>query len=130
MIELVVLAFFKPICACRIYGGGFSGGGGNETRLNGSYNVRLMEQKRTAQAAAKTKATESLVVVTFNYRSSLAIVNRRVTDFVLICRLNVFGFLGSDDLRPRDPAGGTGNYGILDQRAAMRWVHENIAQVG
>ena len=65
-----------------------------------------MEQKRATQAA------ESLVVVTFNYR------------------LNVFGFLGSDDLRPRDPAGGTGNYGILDQRAAMRWVHENIAQVG
>ena len=45
-------------------------------------------------------------------------------------RLNVFGFLAADELRSRDPAGGTGNYGILDQRAAMEWTHENIAAFG
>ena len=33
-------------------------------------------------------------------------------------RLNIFGFLGSSALRSRDSTtGGTGNYGILDQRA-------------
>ena len=45
-------------------------------------------------------------------------------------RLNIFGFLASDALRSRDPAGGTGAYGILDQRAALRWVQSNIGQFG
>ena len=47
-------------------------------------------------------------------------------------RLNIFGFLASDALRKRDAVGGgsTGNYGILDQRAALRWVRSNIAQFG
>ena len=43
----------------------------------------------------------------------------------------IFGFLASDDLRSRDPNGGsTGNYGIMDQRAAMQWTHDNIASFG
>lgn len=45
-------------------------------------------------------------------------------------RLNIFGFLASSMLRSRDPAGGTGNYGILDQRAALRWVQANIRAFG
>ncbi|CAE8654246.1 unnamed protein product, partial [Polarella glacialis] len=43
-------------------------------------------------------------------------------------RLNVFGFLGSDALRSSD--GSTGNFGIQDQRAALRWVRSNIAAFG
>jgi para-nitrobenzyl esterase len=45
-------------------------------------------------------------------------------------RLNVFGFAASELLRGRDPEGGTGNYGILDQRLAMQWVRDNIAAFG
>ena len=45
-------------------------------------------------------------------------------------RLNIFGFLGSGALRSRDAVGGTGNYGMLDQRAAMQWVNRNIACFG
>eukprot|EP01046_Picozoa_sp_COSAG06_P008924 COSAG06_NODE_457_length_15473_cov_68.819240_3_plen_473_part_00 len=45
-------------------------------------------------------------------------------------RLNVFGFLGGDALRSRDPRNGTGNYGLLDQRKAMQWTRENIAKFG
>jgi len=45
-------------------------------------------------------------------------------------RLNVFGFLGSKDLQPRDPAGSTGNYGIQDQRLAMTWARDYIAAFG
>lgn len=36
-------------------------------------------------------------------------------------RLNVYGFLGGDELRSRDPERNTtGNYGMQDQRAALR----------
>jgi len=46
-------------------------------------------------------------------------------------RLNVFGFLGSEELRSQDPeAGTTGNYGIQDQRLAMQWVQQNIGAFG
>eukprot|EP00435_Cladocopium_sp_Y103_P008319 s502_g2.t1 len=45
-------------------------------------------------------------------------------------RLNIFGFLGSDKLRYRDPLKSTGNYGIQDQRMALRWVQENIGAFG
>ena len=46
-------------------------------------------------------------------------------------RLNVFGFSGSDALRSQDQDGGsTGNYGIQDQRMALKWVHDNIAVFG
>jgi len=41
-------------------------------------------------------------------------------------RLNAFGFLASDMLRSRSMDNATGNYGLLDQRAAMAWVQNNI----
>ena len=86
-----------------IYGGGFQGGGGNETRLNGTWDAALMAGE--------------LVVVTSNYR------------------LGSFGFAASKELSKRETAlagetRGTGNYGILDQRAAMAWVQKNIGGFG
>ncbi len=53
-----------------------------------------------------------VVVVTINYR------------------LNVFGFFASPALRSEDPNQSTGNYGSLDQVAALKWVHDNIANFG
>jgi para-nitrobenzyl esterase len=53
-----------------------------------------------------------VVVVTINYR------------------LNIFGFLATPELRAEDPNHSTGNYGSLDQVAALRWVHDNIAEFG
>jgi para-nitrobenzyl esterase len=54
--------------------------------------------------------TTGVVVVTINYR------------------LGVFGFLGHPALTAE--TGQSGNYGLMDQQAALRWVHENIAAFG
>lgn len=43
-------------------------------------------------------------------------------------RLGVFGFLAHPELTAE--AGHSGNYGILDQIAALRWVQKNIAAFG
>ena len=45
-------------------------------------------------------------------------------------RLGVFGFLADEELAKESPNGTTGNYGLLDQIMALRWVQENIAAFG
>ena len=45
-------------------------------------------------------------------------------------RLNIFGFFAHPDLSAEAPYGASGNYGLLDQNAALRWVQENIAAFG
>jgi len=55
--------------------------------------------------------TMGVILVTINYR------------------LNVFGFLASDDLA-KENGGSAGNYGLMDMVAALKWVHGNIAHFG
>ncbi|MDD5225515.1 MAG: carboxylesterase family protein [bacterium] len=45
-------------------------------------------------------------------------------------RLGALGFLFHDGLAREDPNGSSGNYGMLDQIAALRWVRENISGFG
>ncbi|MGI5500351.1 carboxylesterase family protein [Lentzea sp. CA-135723] len=45
-------------------------------------------------------------------------------------RLGVFGFLSHPDLAAESEHGTSGNYGVLDQIAALRWVKDNIAAFG
>jgi para-nitrobenzyl esterase len=46
-------------------------------------------------------------------------------------RVGSLGFLAHDALAAEDPAHPTsGNYGLLDQQAALHWVRDNIAQFG
>ncbi|MBE5826520.1 MAG: carboxylesterase [Butyrivibrio sp.] len=45
-------------------------------------------------------------------------------------RLGVFGYYAADDLKEESPNGTTGNYGLLDQIAALTWVHDNIKAFG
>jgi para-nitrobenzyl esterase len=57
-------------------------------------------------------ATRGAVVVTINYR------------------LGVFGFLAHPDLTRESAHHASGNYGLMDQIAALRWVRQNIAAFG
>jgi len=45
-------------------------------------------------------------------------------------RLGVFGFLAHPDLTKESPHKASGNYGLLDQVAALQWVRKNIAAFG
>ncbi len=45
-------------------------------------------------------------------------------------RLGVFGFLASSELAAESPHHTSGNYGLLDQIAALKWVQANIASFG
>jgi para-nitrobenzyl esterase len=45
-------------------------------------------------------------------------------------RLGVFGFLAHPELTKESPHHASGNYGFLDQAAALRWVAQNIAAFG
>ena len=45
-------------------------------------------------------------------------------------RLGVFGFMGHPELTAESPHHASGGYGLLDQIAALQWVHDNIAKFG
>lgn len=45
-------------------------------------------------------------------------------------RLGVFGFLAHPELTRESPHRVSGNYGLLDQILALRWVHDNIGRFG
>ncbi len=45
-------------------------------------------------------------------------------------RLGVFGFLAHPELSAESGGRGSGNYGMLDQVAALEWVRDNIAAFG
>lgn len=45
-------------------------------------------------------------------------------------RVGIFGFLAHPDLTAESEHHSSGNYGLLDQHAALQWVHDNIAAFG
>ncbi|CAK7232833.1 hypothetical protein SCUCBS95973_008391 [Sporothrix curviconia] len=57
-------------------------------------------------------ASKGIVVVTLNYR------------------VGILGFLSTPELDEESGHNASGNYGILDQIAALKWVHENISAFG
>lgn len=60
----------------------------------------------------ESMAKKGIVTVTINYR------------------LNIFGFLAHPELSAEAPYKASGNYGLLDQNAALKWVKQNIAAFG
>jgi para-nitrobenzyl esterase len=65
-----------------------------------------------ARSEGTQLAREGVVVVSFNYRSGM------------------FGFLAHPGLSRESAQGTSGNYGLLDQLQALRWVRDNIAGFG
>jgi para-nitrobenzyl esterase len=57
-----------------------------------------------------------------------ALVNDGVTVVTINYRLGALGFLADSALA--GPAGDAGNYGLMDQQAALRWVQANISRFG
>lgn len=45
-------------------------------------------------------------------------------------RLGVFGFMAHPELTKESPNHASGNYGLMDQHAALEWVKKNIAAFG
>ena len=45
-------------------------------------------------------------------------------------RLGIFGFFADSELAEESPNKTTGNYGLLDQICALKWVQDNIAAFG
>ncbi|MDQ3279078.1 MAG: carboxylesterase family protein, partial [Bacteroidota bacterium] len=60
----------------------------------------------------ESMATKGIIALTVNYR------------------LGVFGFMAHPELSKESGKSASGNYGLLDQAAALRWVKENIAAFG
>jgi len=61
---------------------------------------------------SKAFARKGVILVTINYR------------------LGVFGFLAHPHLSKESKHGSSGNYGLLDQIASLKWVQENITRFG
>ncbi len=55
---------------------------------------------------------------------------RGIVSVTVNYRLGVFGFFSYPELTKESPHHASGNYGLLDQAAAIKWVKENIAAFG
>lgn len=65
-----------------------------------------------------------------NYDPSLLASEQGVIIVAPNYRMGAFGFLAHPALAQEEPHGGSGNFGLLDQQAALRWVRDNIAAFG
>jgi len=78
--------------------------------LHGGSNTAGSGAQGTYDAASL--AAHGVIVVTINYR------------------LCIFGFFSHPELTAESPHHSSGDYGLLDQLAALEWVRDNIGQFG
>ena len=75
----------------------------------GSFKIRGSSEPRYDGTAL---ARQGVVIVSMNYR------------------MGIFGFFALPELITESGRNAAGNYGLLDQVAALEWVHRNIAAFG
>ncbi|CAF90738.1 unnamed protein product, partial [Tetraodon nigroviridis] len=80
--------------------------------IHGGYLHMLSGAEPQYSPTEELAAATGLVYVSFNYR------------------LNAFGFLALKVLREGSPTNTSGNYGFMDQIAALKWVQKNIQVFG
>jgi para-nitrobenzyl esterase len=71
-----------------------------------------LERGTAAHYSGESLAMKGVVLVSIQYR------------------LNAFGFLAHPELTAESEHGSSGNYGLLDQIAALEWVQRNISSFG
>jgi para-nitrobenzyl esterase len=104
-------AFSEDCLYLNVYTPGLhSGDGDGRPVLVWIHGGGLTEEGSSNYDGAKL-AADGAVVVTINYR------------------LGALGFLAHPALASR-PGGPAGNYGLMDQQAALRWVRDNITRFG
>lgn len=74
----------------------------------GFYAGSTSEQRQDGEAFAR----KGVILVSMNYR------------------LNIFGFFAHPALAAESPQHAAGNYGLMDQAAALQWVKRNVAAFG
>src|SRR4029077_10506738 len=65
-----------------------------------------------------------------DYFDGVSLSRRGVILVSINYRLGLFGFFAHPGLTAESAHHTSGNYGLLDQVAALRWVQENIAKFG
>ncbi len=88
-------------------------------------------------------ATDRLPVLVYFYGGGLmagdgseprydgeSMARQGIVAVVVNYRLNIFGFMAHPELTKESPHHASGNYGLLDQAAALQWVNKNIAAFG
>ncbi|XP_039979650.1 para-nitrobenzyl esterase [Xiphias gladius] len=80
--------------------------------IHGGYLQMLSGGEQGYSPTEKLAADTGVVYVSLNYR------------------LNAFGFLALEILREGSPKNTSGNYGFMDQIAALKWVQKNIHLFG
>src|SRR6202012_1909463 len=58
------------------------------------------------------------------------LAHRNVVIVSMNYRLGIFGFFVHPELTAESPHHASGNYGLMDQNAALEWVQKNIANFG
>jgi para-nitrobenzyl esterase len=89
------------------------------------------------------KPTEKLPVLVYFYGGGFvagdgsenrydgeSLAEKGIVTVTLNYRLGIFGFFSHPELTKESPNHASGNYGLLDQHAALLWVKKNIAAFG